>query len=201
MTWTSFVLFVGVYAATAALPGPAVVALVTRGMANGFWPTLPFLFGLCIADGILLTLTAAGLAVIAQAMGEAFFLVKLAGAAYLIWLGYKFWVTPISDIAPAQPNSRSSFLGGFALGLGNPKALALWVALVPAVVDFTHMTVMSYLQMLIVGPFLIGPAIGLAYILAADRVRRFIVTHRARRRVNQVAGTALIGAGVTVAVT
>jgi threonine/homoserine/homoserine lactone efflux protein len=201
MTWTSFVLFVGVYAATAALPGPAVVALVTRGIANGFWPTLPFLLGLCIADGILLTLTAAGLAVVAQAMGEAFFLVKLAGAAYLIWLGYKFWVTPITDIAPAQPNSRSSLLGGFALGLGNPKALALWVALVPAVVDFTNMNVMSYLEMLIVGPFLIGPAIGLAYILAADRVRRFIVTARARRRVNQVAGTALIGAGVTVAVT
>jgi threonine/homoserine/homoserine lactone efflux protein len=201
MTWTSFVLFVGVYAATAAMPGPAVVALVTRGIANGFWPTLPFLIGLCIADAFLLTLAAFGLAVVAQALGEMFFLVKLAGAAYLIWLGYKFWVTPISDIQPAVPNSRSSFLGGFALGLGNPKALALWIALVPAVVDFTRMTMTSYLEMLIVGPLVIGPAIGLAYILAADRVRRFIVTAKARRRVNQVAGTALVGAGVTVAVT
>jgi threonine/homoserine/homoserine lactone efflux protein len=63
------------------------------------------------------------------------------------------------------------------------------------------MTIPSYLEMLVVGPLLIGPAIGLAYILAADRVRRFIVTQRARRRVNQVAGTALVGAGLTVAVT
>ena len=46
-----------------------------------------------------------------------------------------------------------------------------------------------------------GPAIGLGYMLAASRVRVFITTRRARRRVNQVAGTALIGAGVTVAVT
>lgn len=201
MTWTSFVLFIGVYSATAAMPGPAVVALVTRGIANGFWPTVPFLLGLCIADCILLTLTAAGLAVIAQAMGEAFFVVKLAGAAYLVWLGYKFWVTPISEIEAPARTTRSSLLGGFALGLGNPKALALWLALVPAVVDFSHVTATSYLEMLVVGPLLIGPAIGLIYILAADRVRRFIVTTRARKRVNQVAGTALIGAGVTVAVT
>ncbi len=200
MTWLSFLAFVSVYALTCVTPGPAVVALVTRGIANGFWPTVPFLLGLVVADVILFTLTAAGLAVIAQAMGEAFLFVKLAGAAYLVWLGYKMWTAPIADIDAPPRTMKSSLLGGFALGLGNPKALALWIALVPAVVDFGHVTVASYITML-VGPLFIGPAIGLAYILAADRVRVFITTRRARKRVNQVAGTALIGAGVTVAVT
>lgn len=200
MSWQSYLLFASVYAFTAFVPGPAVVALVTRGIANGFWPTVPFLLGLVVADVILLTLTAAGLAVIAQAMGEAFFVVKLAGAAYLIWLGYRFWTAPIHDIDLPPRTTRSSLLGGFALGLGNPKALALWVALVPAVVDFSHLTVSSYLIMLS-GPLFIGPAIGFAYILAAARVRALVVTVKARRRVNQIAGTALIGAGVTVAVT
>jgi threonine/homoserine/homoserine lactone efflux protein len=200
MTWLSFAAFLGVYAFTAFVPGPAVVALVTRGIANGFWPAVPFLIGLVIADTILLTLTAAGLAVIAQAMGEAFFVVKLAGAAYLIWLGYKFWVSPVHEMEAPTRTTKSSLLGGLALGLGNPKALALWLALVPAVVDFGHVTVAGYLAML-VGPLVVGPLIGLAYILAAARVRRFIATAAARRRVNQVAGTALIGAGVTVAVT
>jgi threonine/homoserine/homoserine lactone efflux protein len=200
MTWQGFLLFAGVYAFTAFVPGPAVVALVTRGIANGFWPTVPFLLGLVIADVILLTLTAAGLAMIAQAMGEAFFVVKLAGAAYLIWLGYRLWIAPIQDIELPPRTTRSSLLGGFLLGLGNPKALALWLALVPAVVDFGHVTVASYLAML-AGPLFIGPAIGFGYILAASHVRAFIVTRQARKRVNQIAGTALIGAGVTVAVT
>ena len=156
--------------------------------------------GLVVADVILLTLTAAGLAVIAQAMGEAFFVVKIAGALYLLWLGYRLWVAQIHDAAVAPRTPQSSFLGGFALGIGNPKALALWLALVPAVVDFGHVTIASYIAMLS-GPLLIGPAIGAGYMLAADRVRSFITTRQARRRVNRVAGTALIGAGVTVAVT
>ena len=162
---------------------------------------MPFLLGLVVADVILLTLTAAGLAVIAQAMGEAFFVVKLAGAAYLIWLGYKYWTAPVEDIALPPRTTRSSLIGGSLIGLGNPKALALWVALVPTVVDFSHAHRFELLLHACSRRLFIGPAIGLAYILAASRVRAFVVTVKARRRVNQIAGTALIGAGVTVAVT
>ena len=200
MTWQSYLLFAAVYGFGCFVPGPAVVALVMRSIAHGFWANVPYLAGLVVADVILLTLTAAGLAVVAQAMGNAFFVVKIAGALYLVWLGYRLWVTPVEDAPVLARTPKSSFLGGFALGLGNPKALALWLAIVPAVVDFGHITIASYLVML-TGPLIIGPAIGLGYMLAASRVRVFITTRRARRRVNQVAGTALIGAGVTVAVT
>jgi threonine/homoserine/homoserine lactone efflux protein len=200
MTWQAFALYVGVFALAAVSPGPAVVALVTRGIANGFWATVPFMAGLVVADVILLTLVAAGLAVLAQTLGEAFFAVRLAGAAYLIWMGYKFWTARTDRVEAPPQTTRSSLLGGLALGLGNPKALASWLALVPAVVDFKHITPDGYLAML-AGPLFVGPAIGLSYVLAADRARAFIATAKARRRVNQIAGTALIGAGVTVAVT
>lgn len=200
MTWQGYALFAAVYGFGCFVPGPAVVALVMRSIAHGFWSNVPYLLGLVVADVILLTLTATGLAVIAQAMGDAFFAVKIAGALYLAWLGYRLWVTPVEDVDVPRRTAKSSFFGGFALGIGNPKALALWLALVPAVVDFGHVTIASYLAMLS-GPLFIGPAIGVGYMLAADRVRVFITTRRARRRVNQIAGTALIGAGVTVAVT
>ena len=122
MTWQTFLMFAGVYAAVCLLPGPAVVALVMRSIANGFWQTMPYMLGLVVADVVLLTLTAAGLATLAEALGSAFFVIKIAGACYLVWLGYRLWVAPADTVTPPPSTARTTFFGGVALGCRRPRS-------------------------------------------------------------------------------
>lgn len=200
MSIQSFLLFLGVYATIVVIPGPVVAALVMRSLAHGFRSTIAMQIGLTLADVILLMLVALGLAAVAEAMGSAFLTVRIAGALYLVYLGYKYWTAPVAEIdAPPITGHKKDFLAGLALGLGNPKAIALWAALVPTVVDIRHVTASGYLAMLAV-VLIVGPGIDSAYALLASRARVFFRDAGARRNLNRVAGTALIGAGVAVAV-
>lgn len=67
-------------------PGPSVAALVSRVLAIGIRDVLPFLAALWLGEALWLTLTVAGLAVVAQAFGTAFLVLKYLGVAYLLLL-------------------------------------------------------------------------------------------------------------------
>ncbi len=75
----------------AASPGPGVFATVARALSSGFRPAVGVIAGIVAGDIIFLGLAVFGLSVIAQAMGEFFFIIKIVGGAYLIWLGLKMW--------------------------------------------------------------------------------------------------------------
>jgi threonine/homoserine/homoserine lactone efflux protein len=72
-------------------PGPGVFAGVGRALASGLGPALAFTAGMLVGDVVLLLLAIFGMAAAAEAMGELFILVKVAGVAYLVWLGVKLW--------------------------------------------------------------------------------------------------------------
>src|SRR5712671_1678505 len=93
----SLLIFAAVYAVAVATPGPGIVTLVARTLGGGFWSAVPNTFGMAAGDLVLMTLSAFGLALVAQAMGDLFLIVKLAGAAYLIYLGYKYWTAPVDE--------------------------------------------------------------------------------------------------------
>ena len=136
----SYLLYCGVYAIAIAVPGPGVVAIVARALGSGFRATVPAVIGTAVGDLVMLSLSVFGLALVAQAMGGLFLIVKLAGAAYLVYLGYKYWTAPVADMETIIPSgSRQSFLSQFALILGNPKTIAFFVALLPTVIDLNHL--------------------------------------------------------------
>jgi len=68
-----------------------------------------------------------------------FVVLKIAGAAYLMWLGIKMWRRPSTGAVPvasAPPKIRTvrAAATGLALGLSNPQAIVFYVALLPAVI-------------------------------------------------------------------
>lgn len=142
----NLLLYCGIYAAAIATPGPGVFAIVARALNGGFRSTIPAVVGNTLGDLILMSLSAFGLAVVARQMGGLFLIVKLAGAAYLIWLGYKSWTAPV-----ALPDGQASPGGGFwsqlALTLGNPKAIVMFVAILPTTIDLNRLKLASYLQL------------------------------------------------------
>ena len=196
----AYLLYCGLYAVAIAVPGPGIIAIVARALGSGFRATIPAAIGTAAGDLILMTFSAFGLALIAQAMGGLFLIVKLLGAAYLVYLGYKYWTAPVAEMDTVVPASaRQGFLAQMSLTLSNPKAIAFFVALLPTVVDLGRLNLFGYLQ-LCAATFVLIPTITLSYAALASRVRGFLASRRARGRLNKGAAVIMAGAGVGVAV-
>lgn len=194
----TFLLYCGVYAVAIAVPGPGVVAIVARALGSGFRSTIPAVLGTTAGDWVLMSLSAFGLAVVAQAMGSFFFALKVAGAIYLVWLGIRYWIAPVTEAADIVPDRASrSFLSHFLVTVGNPKAIAFFVALLPTVIDVRRLDWVGYVQ-LSAATMLLIPPITLTYAALADRVRGFLTGRRARSAMNKAAGTVMIGVGAGV---
>ena len=76
----------------AASPGPGVFATIARALASGLRPSLVVICGIILGDVIFLLFAAFGLSMVARALGNMFFIVKICGGAYLIWLGVRIWL-------------------------------------------------------------------------------------------------------------
>lgn len=94
-------------------------------------------FGLQTALLMQLTLVGAGLGALLVASEAAFLAVKLAGAAYLVWLGIQKWrATPDSGgVSSGGESPRGFYVQGLLVNLGNPKAIVFIAALVPPFID------------------------------------------------------------------
>jgi threonine/homoserine/homoserine lactone efflux protein len=132
-------------------------------------------------------------------MGSLFLGVKLAGAAYLAWLGYKYRTAPVANVQLAPSKAHQGFIAQLMLTLGNPKGLVFFLALMPSVIDLNRLNAAGYAQLCTVTLILI-PAIELAYAALASQVRTFLAGATARKRLNKGAAAVMIGAGIGVAV-
>jgi threonine/homoserine/homoserine lactone efflux protein len=182
-------------------PGPGVFAGVGRALASGLGPALAFTAGMLVGDVVLLLLAIFGLAAVAETMGELFVLVKVAGGAYLVWLGVKLWrMEPVAVAAAARGGEgfwRTS-LGGLALTLANPKAILFYAAFLPTFIDVTRLDsgdIALAVAVVTVVLFLVM----LGYCSLAARARRLFQSRQSMRWLNRGAGTLMIGAGAAVA--
>ena len=198
--WHSYLLYCGLYAVAIATPGPGVIAIMARALGSGFRSVIPGSLGILMGDLCLMTLSAFGLALVAQAMGHLFLIVKIAGGLYLFYLAYKYWTAKVEDQSEIVPQSAGrGFLAYLGLTLGNPKAIAFFVALLPVAVNPRELSAIGYLQ-LCAATFVLIPAITLGYAALASQLSRFVASQKARRRVNKGAGAAMAGAGCLIMV-
>ena len=198
-TLHAFVIYCTVYAIAVAVPGPGIVAIVARALGSGFRATIPAAIGTLLGDLVVMTLSVLGLALIAKALGTLFLAVKLGGALYLVYLGYRYWTAPVSEDPASVVNSGSGLLSQFLLTLGNPKAITFFVALLPTVIDLNTLNLAGYAQ-LCAATVIIIPAITLSYAALASQVRGLMASVTARRRINKTAALVMTGAGIGVAV-
>jgi threonine/homoserine/homoserine lactone efflux protein len=131
------------FAATALVmvltPGPNMIYLVSRSISQGPRAGVVSLFGVVCAFLVHMTAAAAGLTALFMAVPLAYDALKLAGAAYLLYLAWQA-VKPgaRSPLQPAllPPDSRAKlFRMGFLTCLLNPKAAVLYLSILPQFVD------------------------------------------------------------------
>lgn len=186
-----------------ASPGPGIFAVVARALSAGFRPALALSAGLILGDLIWLAAAASGLAVVAQALGEFFIVLKIAGGLYLAWMGVKAWRArplPLADEAspPAAQSLPATLAGGVAVTLSNPKAILFYLAILPTILDLDAITLPGLLTAGVVVVVVLLAVCG-TYALLAARARALLRSEKAMRRLNRTSGALLIGAGVAVA--
>jgi threonine/homoserine/homoserine lactone efflux protein len=198
----TLLLFFVASAGLVAIPGPAVIYIVTRGVVHGRRGALVSVAGVEIGNYVEVIAASAGLAALIASSATVFTAVKLIGAAYLIWLGIRTLTDGAVDevdIAP-QRSHRRLFWQGFAVGALNPKLAIFLLAFLPQFINADAGPV--WLQTLVLGTiFSITAAIGDTLIgLAASRAGSTLRTRlTGRTQLSRAAGVVYIGLGVTAA--
>ncbi len=203
MSWYSLSTFCVVYFLAVATPGPGVAAVIAQGLARGSAGAPAFIAGFLLGDLTWFMAAALGLSALAQSAHEAFVVVKYAGAAYLLFLAYKLWSTPVRPLTesgdPLLDQTPSKlFLGSLMLTWGNPKPMLFFIALLPTVVPLEKLNLSGYLEIGATIAVILPATLG-GYVLVASRARVFLRSPRARKFINRGSGTLMAAAAVAVA--
>lgn len=196
-------LFFLVSLASTASPGPAVLYVTSQGMLGGMRSGVPAAVGVLAADALYIVLSVTGLSAVLAASYELFTIMKWAGAIYLVWLGIRLAKSAFTNGAPKAMSSApadpwKSVVNGFALHAANPKALLYFGSLVPQFVDPSQ-RLMPQLMVLAVIHLSTAGAVLIAYAAVSARLRRSSVSANAGRVFKLVAGSSLVGAGISMA--
>jgi threonine/homoserine/homoserine lactone efflux protein len=91
------------------------------------------------------------------------------------------------------------FFSGLSLTLGNPKAIAFFMALLPAIVDLAQLSVAGFAEVALLIAIIL-PAVLMGYAFFAHAARGVFRGPRALKALNRVSGTAIAGAAAVIAV-
>lgn len=202
MSIAGLVLFCTVYFLAVATPGPGIAAVIARSLAHGTRGAVPFIAGFLLGDLIWFAAAAAGFAALAKTGYVVFAIIKYAGAAYLLYLAYRLWRTPLPSITEGAPvptqRPLQLFLGSLALTLGNPKTMMFFIALLPTVVDLASLEWLGFVE-LAVAICVVLPLVLGGYVVLAARARAVFRSPRAIRNMHRGTGAAMAAAAAVVA--
>ncbi len=185
----------------AIIPGPTVTVIVANSLRHGTRAGLLNVAGTQLGLALMMATLVVGLASVIAAMGWIFDWLRYAGAAYLVWLGWKLLRSPeaIAEAGDAASPKGGFFLQGFLVMMANPKALLFFGAFIPQFVDPRG----NYVgQIVLLG--LTAMAVALlsdgAYAVLTGRAGTMLSKKRARL-VSRASGTCLIAGGIWLALT
>jgi threonine/homoserine/homoserine lactone efflux protein len=200
---TTYGLFILTALALLAIPGPAVLYVVSRSIDQGRSAGLSSVLGITSGTVVHVTLASVGLSSLVLASRVAFDAVRYVGAAYLVVLGVRRLLTRKTDdgVEAAAPRTRRDlYTQGLVVNLLNPKTIVFIFAFIPQFVDVGAGHV--WLQIMLLGFTFAGLGLmsdSLYAIVAgtvADRLRGTPVIARVER---WFGGTVLIGLGLASA--
>jgi threonine/homoserine/homoserine lactone efflux protein len=189
------------------IPGPGVLFVVGRALSHGRRAALATAAGHATGNYVVAAAVSVGLGEILQRSAAAFVVVKVAGAAYLAWLGIQAirHRKSLADAFAAVAEPREGWRAlrdGVVVGITNPKSYILFGAILPQFVNRGAGDVVGQMLLLSLVAVLLGGASDCAWGFAASAVRNWFASSPRRfELVGGAGGLAMIGVGVTVAIT
>ncbi len=130
---SSLLLAVGIFSVGFVSIGPNILAIIGTSMERGRGNGVLLALGVGTGTAVWATLTVAGLTALITAYAGLVTLLKIFGAAYLLWLAYKAFrsaTIPDAKTKPTSAQGKNLYLQGMAIQLTNPKAALQWIAIV-----------------------------------------------------------------------
>jgi threonine/homoserine/homoserine lactone efflux protein len=207
----SYVAFLGVSLLVICTPGQDTALTIRNTLLGKRRAGLATAAGVAAGQATWSLATSAGLAVVLAASAPLFFAIRLAGAAYLVYLGVRSLAKAIKRPSGSSPpalratsphvgeellSARSAFLQGYISNLSNAKMIAFFISLLPPFggphPSFLLLLVLGLNFCLLTLLWLVG------YAFAVDRVSRWLRIDRVRRAIDALLGAVLVGLGLRV---
>jgi threonine/homoserine/homoserine lactone efflux protein len=192
-----------------ASPGPAMALILRRAALHGFRAAVPTVLGLELGLYVWALLAGAGLAALVAASQTAYLVLRVVGAAVLIYLGAQAWraalrdrrTGTVEDDVPDPPRkARWAFGEGVLVMLAYPLAAVFMFAFYPQFVPEGR-PLLATTAVLAVAQVALEIVIYLSLAAAVGRARTWFARPKIRQRLNAVSGSVLIGLGLRVAAT
>ena len=200
LTLTTIIPYLGACFLLAIVPGPTVTVILANSLRSGTLAGLSIIAGTQLGLVTMIGVVGLGLEAVMGFMAFAFDWIKLAGAAYLIWLGYNM-LRSKGELGQAAAGPAKSYrrlmLDGFLVIWSNPKALIFLGAFLP---QFVSKEGATFPQVLLLGVFfmLIAGATDSMYALLGGRARGMLSAARVKI-LSRVSGAILMAGGVWLA--
>ncbi|MBN8892127.1 MAG: RhtB family transporter [Rhodospirillales bacterium 70-18] len=196
-----FALFLAAALAIALAPGPGMLYVAGRTLAGGRAEGLASSLGTGLGGLVHVLAAAIGLSALIAASAAAFEVLKLAGAAYLIYLGIQAWRAGDAEIhATPSLGARRAFRQGVLVEATNPKTATFFLAFFPQFTSPAHGHLALQFAVLGLVAVILNTAADVAVTFAAGAVRHHLVAgHTAARRIRKATAALFCGLGVSLA--
>ncbi|TMF37014.1 MAG: LysE family translocator [Chloroflexi bacterium] len=196
-----YLAFLGVSLLVICTPGQDTALTIRNTLVGGRRSGVATALGVATGQATWTIATSAGLAVVLMASAPLFLAVRLAGAAYLIYLGGRSLLAAARDREAAggrslPPAARTAFVQGFLSNLSNGKMIAFFISLLPPFAG-SHPSLVLLLALgfnfcLLTLAWLTG------YAFAVERMGRWFRRSGVRRAIDGLLGAVLVGLGLRV---
>ena len=204
MDLTTWLAYLGVVSLLIATPGPSCLLATLHGYQYGVKKTNATIIGDVTGSFILMLISALGLGVLLASSDTLFIVLKIAGAAYLVYLGVQTWRKPVTTTDPlavdnkADESTRQLFKKGLITSLTNPKDLLFFAALFPAFLN-NQQPFFTQLTILMVTWITVNYVITLLYAIAGTKVNKQFSKPSFMKVFNRVTGGIFISFGALLA--
>jgi threonine/homoserine/homoserine lactone efflux protein len=195
-TWVAFVI---ASAILVVLPGPTILTAISYSISHGKRVRIPLVSAVALGDAAALALSLLGLGVLLEQSAAWFQTLKWVGGLYLIYLGYRLFVSAVKpqDLPEARVISSSwkLFANTFIITALNPKGIVFFIAFLPHFISASGD--LTQQRWILAITFIAIASINVAlYVTFADAARRLLASEKAQRRFNLCGGSLLAAAGL-----
>ncbi len=186
MDFSTWLLFLSVSLAAAFSPGPGVLMAISTASCQGARRALYSSAGNALGVFIVAATAATGLGLVLKTSALAFALLKVCGAAYLVYLGIKAWRNAGAPAAaralqPIEPSRLRTFRAGLLIAISNPKAILFFTAVFPQFMPHDHIDLHRFL--LLTSTFTLCTLVShFFYVSCAAWLARTVAASASRRR-------------------
>lgn len=197
----NYIIYVGVAIATILLPGPAVMLTLNNSIQRGVLKSFAGILGIALAILLVATISATSLGVVLASSAVAFTIIKVAGAAYLIYLGIKMLRSEMTNnivIKGQEDSFLKCFMEGFLVSVSNPKAVIFFMSIFPQFIDLTQEYTPQFILLAATFAFLVM-VIHTIYAVFASFAKSKFSSHRGSSILNKISGGVFVSFGIGLA--